>query len=72
MKKNMTTTVIAIKQQARTVDDELDLLAQIHRLPGVEQVWLNGNSLNVVHEVASTTPDEVAGVLQRSGYHVMA
>ncbi len=72
MKKGLTTTVVTFQRKTATVDDELDLLALVHRLPGVEQVWMNGESINIVHEPKLTTRDDVIGVVERRGYRVSA
>ncbi len=72
MKKGLTTTAVTFQRKTATVDDELDLLALVHRLPGVEQVWMNGESINIVHEPNLTTRDDVIGVIERRGYGISA
>lgn len=72
MKKGLATTAVTFDRKIATVDDELDLLAVIHRLPGVEKVWIEGNALHVVYEASQTTREDVARAIERCGYPIPA
>ncbi len=66
----LTTTAIPLARRAVPEDDN-DILAIVHRLPGVDQVWMEVDSLMVVHDPQLVTRDNVISVLGRRGFQVL-
>ena len=66
----LTTTAISLERRSVPEDDD-DILAIVHRLPGVDQVWMEIDSLMVVHDPQKVTRDSVVNALDRRGFRVM-
>ena len=66
----LTTTAISLARRSVSEDDD-DILAIVHRLPGVDQVWMEIDALMVVHDPQKVTRDTVVNALDRRGFRVM-
>ena len=66
----MTTTAISLERRSVPEDDD-DILAIVHRLPGVDQVWMEVDSLMVVHDPQIVTRDAVVNAIDRRGFRVL-
>ena len=66
----LTTTAISLERRSVPEDDD-DILAIVHRLPGVDQVLMEVDALMVVHDPQKVTRDTVVNALDRRGFRVL-
>jgi hypothetical protein len=65
----LSTTTIHIGRLA-VPEDELDILAVVHRMPGVEQVWMQVDDLVVVHDPQQVTRHDMLNAVIHRGFRV--
>lgn len=64
-----TTTVIPMPR-LDDPEEELDILALVHRQAGVERVWMEPDSLSVVHDARQVSRGEIVAALTKRGFQV--
>ena len=50
-------------------EDEQDILAVVHRLPGVERVWMDVDDLVVIHDEHVCSREDMVDALNRRGFY---
>ncbi len=63
------TTVITLTR-LEVPEEELDIMALVHRISGVDKVWMELTSLTVVYDPSRVTRDDMVSALERRGYRV--